>query len=332
MRPKLVFLPNWVGDFLMAMAYLGDLALEGKVLLFGKARFFELVRGALPPGVWMDRGRSFLEDWWNLFRSPAVEAVLLPNSFYSALVSTLAGMKCTGVVSDGRGFLLTRRVFLDRDRIVHQAEIYRMVLAKALLEVPEKPDPFIHLADEDLEWAKERLRRLGWEGERMLIVHPGASKPERCWPADRFREVVARALRRGWVVALVGGGSDAKIAERVCDGLGDGCFNLAEENPPLGRLAAFISQGDLFLGNDSGPLHIAAALGLDCVGIYGTSVPEKTGPLLAEGARFVPVASRFPCSPCRERFFKECEPVGGIPPCIDAIGVEEVWEALESLM
>ena len=314
----------------MAFSCLDPVLDRGDILLFGKPRFYQLIRGRYPQDIWIPKGRSFWGNWWRLFRSGAYTAVLLPNSFSSALHATLAGMKAVGVPADFRGFLLNKRV-LVKDSL-HQAEIYRRVLEAAGLSVPLPLSSRLYLSREDEEWAEEKLRNLGWENTPIFIIHPGASKPERCWPVERFSEVAKRVSERGFAVVVVGGGADAergRVIERAVKGP---FLNIAAENPPLGRLAAFIKRGSVFLGNDSGPLHIAAAVGLRCVGIYGTSIPEKTGPILNKNAHFIPVCSRYPCSPCRERFFKDCQPVGGVPPCIDAISVEMVWEAVASLL
>ncbi len=320
-----IFLPNWVGDFLMAFASLDRVFKEG-MLFFGKPHFFQLIRGKYPGDVWIEKKSAFLRDLATLFKSRATCAVLLPNSFGSALLATLSGMsKVVGVPSDFRGFLLTKRVLPSA---THQAEIYRELLEAAGLSFEGELEARMYLAREDLEWAREKLDALGVRGEPVFAFHPGASKALRRWPADRFAEVARRVAKRGWFVVAVGDRRDAALVDTPSAGF----YNLAAESPPLGRLAAFLSLCSLFLGNDSGPLHIAAAAGVPCVGIYGTSVPERTAPVLRRGGVFKAVASRLPCSPCRERLKRECEPVDGVPRCIHGIGVEEVWGALEPLL
>ena len=327
---KVVFLPNWVGDFLMAFASL-DCAFEKEpFLLFGYPKLFELIRGKYHVGFWIEKG-SWGSSLWRLFRSSAVEAVLLPNSFSSALMATLAGMKTIGLDTDARGFLLNRRLRVDKT--LHQAEIYRRILEEAGLKVPERLTGRLYLDERDVEWARGFVRSLGWKERGFAALHVGASKPQRCWPVESFEEVARRLIDAGVPVAVVGSASEAEDAEVIGEDLPNNMFvNVAKLNLSLGKLAAFISLAKLFVGNDSGPLHMAAASGVDCVGIYGTSVPEKTGPVLAKDVRFIPVSSRYPCAPCRERFFEECDPVNGKPPCIAAIGVGDVWQAVEALL
>ena len=327
---KLIFLPNWVGDFLMAFAWL-DTVLERRedVLLFGKPKLYQLIRGKYSRGFWIDKD-GFWINLWRLFKSDAVEALLLPNSFSSALLTTLAGLKTTGIPADGRGFLLNRKIFVQET--LHQSEVYARLFEAFGFKLPEKSVARIYLSQEDRYWAEDLISSLGWKNLPIFVMHPGASKPERCWPVERFGEVARLMSLTGFAVAVVGGGKEGKKGEYIEKCVEGPFFNLAALNVPLGRLAAFIERASIFLGNDSGPLHVAAALGLRCVGIYGTSIPEKTGPVLGEGAVLESVASRLPCSPCRERFFKECTPVNNVPPCIDAISVEQVLKAIERLL
>lgn len=151
---------------------------------------------------------------------------------------------------------------------------------------------------------------------------------------EGFKEVAKRLEGYGLAVAVVGSSYfEGTMAQEIGKELSkNGFCDVSGLDLPLGKLAAFISLARIFVGNDSGPLHIAACAGVDSVGIYGTSVPEKTGPVLAPGTKFKAVCSRYPCSPCRERFFKDCQPVDGKPPCIANITVEDVVGAIEKIL
>lgn len=335
MGKKVVILPNWVGDFLMAFASLDPVMEKENLLLCGKKGFYELIRGKYKEEIWIEKEKGLagaLRTVRRLMKSPATTAVLLPNSFSSALIATLSGMsKVVGIPKDGRFFLLTRKVKVDES--LHQAEIYRRILEEAGLSFEGGLTGRIYLSRNDRSWAEERLRELGWEDKRIAVIHPGASKPERCWPAERFGEIARRLEELNYKVAVVGSGKEAELGEKVAKSLSSESFyNLAKESVPLGKLSAFIEKAHIFVGNDSGPIHIAGACGLKVVGIYGPSLPEKTGPVMGEGGVFKGVSLRMDCSPCRERFFKECTPINGKPPCIWEITTEMVWEALKTLL
>ena len=330
MDEKVIILPNWVGDFLMAFCWLDGTLEDQNVCLCGKPRFYELIRGKYPPSIWIPRYTGFggfFRTVRALFNTRAYEAILLPNSLSSALLANLSGMrKITGRPTDGRFFLLTKRVYVSDE--LHQAEVYRRVLEAGGLKVKEDAESNIYLSDEDIKWARQTLRERF--GERPLCaIHPGASKKERRWPVSRFAEIALRLSKRGYAVVVVGSGSEGFLGELICSHVAEGCYNAAEGDLSLGKLAALISQCQLFVGNDSGPAHIAAACGLRVVVIYGPGSPAKTSPVLNRKALFSAVTLNYHCSPCRERFFRDCEPIRGIPPCIWNIDVEMVWERLK---
>ena len=88
----------------------------------------------------------------------------------------------------------------------------------------------------------------------------------------------------------------------------------------------------LFVGNDSGPMHVAAALGVPTVGIFGPGTPRRTRPT-SRGGRVVTVGGDYPCSPCRQDFFRECPPSpAGKPFCLEEIGVMDVELAAARLL
>ncbi len=330
-----IILPNWVGDFLMAFASLDPVMEKNRLLLMGKRRFWELIRGKYPYSIWIEKHegfKGFLKNIINLMRSEASVAVLLPNSFSSALTATLSGMsKIIGIPSDGRFFLLTHKVKINS--FLHQAEIYRKILEAAGLKFEGTLSANLYLSEDDEIWAKERLKKLGWEREKIFVVHPGASKKERCWPIERFSEIATLTQKKGYKILIVGSKRENHLARTIKEKIKNKeVFDLTELDLSLGKLAAFIKQGDVFLGNDSGPLHIAAASGLKCVGIYGPGSPKKTGPILSKTATFKYVSLEMNCSPCKERFFKDCKPIEEKPPCIWNISTEMVWERLKEFL
>lgn len=333
MGEKVVILPNWVGDFLMAFCWLDEILETQGVFLCGKPHFFELIRGKYPSSIWVPKypGFSgFFRTVKALFNTSAYEAILLPNSISSALLATVSGMKkITGRPTDGRFFLLTKKVYVEEE--LHQSEIYRKILEAGGLKVKSEAEANIYLAHEDIQWAQDFVRERF--GERPLFaIHPGASKKERRWPVSRFAEIAVRASKKGYAVVVVGSGLEKSLGDYICSQIPGDCYNVAADNLSLGKLAALISKCEVFLGNDSGPAHIAAACGLKVVVIYGPGSPAKTSPVLNRKAQFSPVTLNFPCSPCRERFFKDCEPVEGVPPCIWEISVEMVWNRVREYL
>ena len=229
------------------------------------------------------------------------EGLLLPNSIGSALIFKYAGVnRLLGYDTEHRGFLLSKSLKTPSIRI-HQSEYYLRLLE--LFDAPARTYP------QPLLTAREPL----------LVIHPGASKRERAWPLDRFIKVADHFKKEGWEVVIVSG-----------EKLPDSGF-LTRLNPPLTELAALLKRCSLFIGNDSGPLHLAQQCGASVVGIYGPGDPRITGPREISPSQVI--YHNFPCSPCHQNFFHECEPSSNQKPfCIETISTQEVIRAAEQLV
>ncbi|MDQ1122616.1 glycosyltransferase family 9 protein [Microbacterium trichothecenolyticum] len=159
----------------------------------------------------------------------------------------------------------------------HETVRWREVAALAgAATAPEEP----HLA----VTPRERMRGFELIGERragLAVVHPGATDPRRRWPADRFVEVAVRLAADGMRVVVVGDGGDAAIADGIAAEAGrragDAVFSLAGRLS-LSELAGVLATADVFVGNDSGPRHLAHAVGAPTVGIYWAGNLINGGP------------------------------------------------------
>lgn len=178
---------------------------------------------------------------------------------------------------------------------------------------------------------RDYLRSHGLGGKEPLVaVHPGASKGPRGWAVERFAEVCRELWSREKARTLVlGTMEEARQWAEVFQG--PGMFSAAGQ-VALDDLPALLRLCDLFLGNDSGIMHVAAAVGTPVVGIFGPGTAERTGPVMDLDCHRV-ISRRFPCSPCRQKFFKECAPApSGKPYCLEEIGVDEVIRASQDLL
>ncbi|MEI7733222.1 MAG: lipopolysaccharide heptosyltransferase II [Verrucomicrobiota bacterium] len=167
-------------------------------------------------------------------------------------------------------------------------------------------------------------------GEAVLGMVPGAEYgPAKRWPAERFVEVVRRMNQTRpcrWVI--FGGGGDAEIAAQIASQLtasGVHCANLAGATS-LRELCAGLKTCCAVLTNDTGPMHVAAAVGTPVVALFGSTSPELTAPGLPGDTRHRLLQGRVVCSPC---FLREC-PVDFR--CMTSITVETVINALRELV
>lgn len=158
----------------------------------------------------------------------------------------------------------------------------------------------------------------------LVVIHPGASVFGlfKRWPAERFGQVAAALHEQeNGTVVLTWGPGERDIAAQA-QSASRGRAVLALPTPRLGRLAALLRRADLVIGGDTGPLHLAAALGAPVVGIYGPKDPRIYGPY---GRGHAVVRRNLPCSPCTKRRCPRME-------CITSIKPDDVLEAAEGLL
>ena len=138
--------------------------------------------------------------------------------------------------------------------------------------------PSLGVAAADAAWAGEWLREQGLLGKKILGVHPGSGGPRKCWPAARFARVAEEwAGRNGYAVVVTGSPVDAEAVQEFAK-----VFQGKPARPPLtltvGRLCALIQRFSVLLCNDCGPMHIAAALRVPVIAVFGPSSPALWGP------------------------------------------------------
>lgn len=258
-------------------------------------------------------------------------AVLMQNAFEAALIAWLARIPVRlGYARDARGLLLTHRAALTPElRRVHETSYYLTILRQAGLLSADPPKegvrPELHLASDDRDWAADYLEREGLAQAKMLGLAPGAAfGPAKQWPAERFAATAKGLSDRFDTVLLFGSQGEASACEAVAQGLeGMTVRNLAGATQ-LGQALALVERVGLFITNDSGLMHAAAALGRPTVAVFGSTNPVTTGPL---GLHTALVRVPVDCSPCLK---PEC-PTGDLK-CFTAISPEQVAQAARELL
>ena len=235
-------------------------------------------------------------------------AILFQNAFEAAALVRWAGIPARiGYARDGRGWLLTHPIPAPASGETprHQRFYYLELLKRArLIDGSAGGEPIrLHGAAAAAVMGRERLARI-FGSQRVIGVSPGAAYGgAKRWLPERFSDAAIRVAReRGAGVAIFGSGPEAGICEMVrakVEAAGEKCVSLAGET----ALAEFIEMAaacDLFLTNDSGPMHIASALGVATVAVFGATDEEATGPT---GERSRVVREPVECSPC---LLREC--------------------------
>jgi heptosyltransferase-2 len=247
------------------------------------------------------------------YRRGAWDAVLLgANSFGSAWRAFRGGAKRRlGFATPARGFLLTDRLpgaAYRRDR--HQVENYRALAG--LLGAPSASDvPRVPVAE---VWRKEARALWPDAGARRVALQPGATYgPAKRWAPERFASVANAMLAEGYSVLVLGGAGDAAEVQSVREAA-PGASALAAP-VRVGTLAALLESADLLVTNDTGPMHLAAAVGTRTLAIFGSTSPTWTRPW---GEGHVVVDHPVPCAPC---FQRTCR-IGYL--CLNGIAAERV--------
>jgi len=256
------------------------------------------------------------------------QAILLPNSLKSALVPFLAGIpKRTGWKGEMRYGLLNDLRKLDKARYPLMIERFMALAFEPDAALPQPyPHPQLRIETHSRD---EALARFGLSLDRpVLALCPGAEFGEsKRWPAAHFAEVAERKIREGWQVWLFGSKNDhpvgQDIVQRLIPGLREEVVNLAGETS-LAEAIDLLSCADAVVSNDSGLMHVSAALGRPLVAVYGSTSPAFTPPL---SDRVETVRLGLECSPCFDRACRF-----GHNNCMRELLPEQVVEALERLV
>lgn len=231
------------------------------------------------------------------------QAIVLPNTFKSALVPLFARIPVrTGYIGEFRHWLLNDTRRLDNERLPQLAERYAALgLPRGVALTLPLPGPFLRV---DEQARREMLERLNLDrGRPAAALCPGAEYgPAKRWPARYFAELAQGFAARGCAVWLVGSANDREIGEEIARAATGVCRNLCGETT-LAEAIDVLASSAVVVSNDSGLMHVAAALGRPLVALYGSSSPAYTPPL-SRSAQILKLD--LPCSPC---FQREC-PLG----------------------
>lgn len=231
------------------------------------------------------------------------QAIVLPNSWKSALVPFFAGIPVrTGFVGELRYGLLNDARKLNKNKLPLMVERFAQLAEAPRVEIP-RPLDSPHLQVSDAQRA-QTLSKLGLTLDKPVAVFcPGAEYgPAKRWPPQYYAELAQYLRAQGYAVWLIGSPKDKEVADKIIALGNEPCHNLCGETD-LTEAIALLSCADLVVSNDSGLMHIAAALNRPMVAIFGSSSPQFTPPL-SDKAQVLKLD--LSCSPC---FKREC-PLG----------------------
>ena len=324
---------NWVGDAIMALpalqivrkrfadAHIAVLAVPYVAQIYeGQGIADELIaynRKSEHSGI---AGREKLAATLKVKQFDA--ALLLQNAFDAAWVAWRAAIpQRIGYNRDGRGILLTKAIRVPKAGEIpaHEKFYYLELLRRSgwLDALPQVSEIGLYVGEEDAKRAEEKLRNLGGKpGATRIAVGAGASYGSaKCWPPERFAQALNQLQREKDVeVVLFGTASETEVSAAIQGGLARPALDLTGKTQ-IAELPPLLSRCSAFLGNDSGAMHVAAAVGLPVVAVFGPTDPFGTAPVTP---RCTIVQEKPYCSPC---FLRRCPTDHR---CMTAVGPEMV--------
>jgi heptosyltransferase-2 len=252
-------------------------------------------------------------------------AILLQNAIEAAIITFTAGIPLrAGYNSDGRGILLTHRVQRNREiKKLHQIDYYlEMVKALGCVSVNKEMHLETKISRREAESVLQKY--LPAPKKEIIGIAPGATYgPAKRWFPARFAAVADKiAGTFDCQIILLGGKSDDDAAEEVRRLAQTSILNLAGKTN-LKEAVYLISQCRLFISNDSGLMHVAGALNIPTIAIFGSTNPQTTSPA---GNQSIVVHQEVSCSPCLK---KTCPTDFR---CMELITVEDVWQAAQNIL
>ncbi len=296
----LIRAPNWVGDVVLSLAAVRDLRRSfpaARIEVLARAWVSDLYRAVSEVDA-VRESRGLRADV-TAVRGAFDAAVLLPNSFATALAVWAAGIpERWGYATDGRAPLLTRRPRVPRHvRGRSQMYYYRQMLAGLGLDAGGPPDLSLRCPE---AWAARGAALLGDDGP-WLGVNPGAFfGTAKRWVPERYAAVGDRVSRKtGARVVILGGAGERPLGDAIAASMQTKPRVLCGETT-LADLVGVITRLRALVTNDSGPMHVASALGVPLVALFGPTDWRETAP---GGPRARLLREEVECAPC---MLREC--------------------------
>lgn len=329
-------MPNWLGDLVMATPILADLRRH-----WPDAKITAMCQGVIGqviqedpnidnlfifkrPKGWMNR-QSQHELIEPLKKGDYDLGILLTNSLSSAWWFWIGNVQNRiGYATHWRSLFLNSPIpFPSQRETQHLVMTYKMLLEPLGIPVSDTP-PRLYLTHEELHTVKEKLYHAGVQPSDGLIgINPGAAYGSaKCWLPERFKELSQRLLKFPNVkIIFFGDKAGQSLVDAICADFSDRVINCAGKTT-LRELMALIQSCHLFLTNDSGPMHIASALGIPLIALFGSTSDTATGPY--SGGHVI--HKHVSCSPCYRRV---C-PIDFR--CMTRIGVDEVYQEIQKFI
>lgn len=284
-----------------------------EIIIFEKAKY-KSVKGLL------QNGRALMK---NLHSKQFDLAIDLQGLFKSAAISWLSGAKERLVYCNARemSHFIGKRVCGEYSS-GHIVERY-LDVARYLGSEIQRPEFTLNITDAEAELTQKIATKAGLDLKQPYVVlAPGTNWPNKCWPLLHFSKLANRLTAMNLIPVIVGGPSDQRLAAEISSGANIPTVDLTGKTS-LKQLAFIIRQARVFVGGDTGPMHLAAALGTPLVAMFGPTDSERNGPY---GSNHFVLTVDHECRGCWKRQCPQNKE------CLENISPDKVCEAVELLI
>jgi heptosyltransferase-2 len=324
----IIYLPNWLGDMVMATPFLHALrqAGGGQTWAVGKPSAMYLYHGLdLFDRFILYDGKGLVRffDIVGAMRGARFErGIVLPHSFRSALLFFLAAVsKRVGYDRNGRGFMLSQAVEEGAERPPEPTVAHYLRILDAMGIERSVETPFLKATEDEERRFDERFPDVS--GAYAVFIAGAEYGPSKRWPEGHFSALADMlAEKLGLKVYLLPGKGEEEIAGRVCNGARN-AGSVHVKLMDVRDMKVCLARASVVVGNDTGPRHVSAALGVPTVVVMGPMDNRYT----SYASRFTETLSKdVPCRPCNER---RC---GRDHECLKGIGPEQVFSKVEEVL
>ena len=340
-----LWMPNWIGDVVFVLPTLQSLRRRypnARITAIARAPSDELLSSCRDLDTIIqfprNKGDGYIKQFnyaYGLRKYRFDLGIVFPNSIHSAMMLMFTGARFRiGYSICGRRIFLTHALPVTKKekKTSYRVDYFHKITSPLNLGlVPDHYDP---------KWKRKSkvklensLLKVGVDKtDFLVIVHPGTSKPERAWHAERFGILCQKLIKEYRMkIILLGARKESQMLEKIRELCSAGMTTIACDLN-LQEIVQLLEGSRLFIGNDSGMMHLASLVGTPVVGIFGPGHSGTTGPFLVAEKQEI-VTQNYPCSPCRQRFFKECKPSHHHKPyCLEDISVKCVAGAVDRIV
>ncbi len=330
----LIVLPNWIGDVVMSLPFLNksrDIFPDSEIYILINEHIFSLIEYPchnlrINPIFYKDKKIGTTLEVIKTIRAHLFDkGFILPRSYRMFFTLLLGGVKNIYGYADSFKKLFFKK-YLNRDNNSlkqHRVKYYLNIL-KLYRNFQEEPPPYLELSESQINWANYFIQENSLSNKIIIGLNPGATYGEaKCWGRENYLKLI-KSLSKSIpeVTFIIIGGRDNVSYNQIFSEIPN-VINLTGKLS-LQNSSSIMSKFKIFITNDTGPMHIADALQINIVAIFGPTDPKETPPYTMNQNI---IYKKLPCSPCKKRLCQY-----GHNNCMKSISVEEIKDIVKKLL